>query len=37
MKLKKLKKKAELSVDTSVLIRRGTKYPWKQIQGKSVK
>jgi hypothetical protein len=28
----KLKKKEDQSVDTSVLLRRGTKYPWEEIQ-----
>jgi hypothetical protein len=32
----KLKKKEDHSVDTSVVLRRGSKYPWGQIQKESV-
>jgi hypothetical protein len=32
----KLKKKEEGSVNTLVLLRRGTKYPWEDIQTQSV-
>jgi hypothetical protein len=32
----KLKKKEDQSVGTSVLLRRGTKYPWKELQRESV-
>jgi hypothetical protein len=28
----KFKKKEDQSVDTSILLRRGTKYPWKELQ-----
>ena len=28
----KLKKKEDQSVDTSALLRRGTKYPWEELQ-----
>jgi hypothetical protein len=27
----KLKNKEDQSVDTSILLRRGTKYPWKEL------
>ena len=33
----KLKKKEDQTVDTSVLLRSGTKYPWEEIQRQSVK
>jgi hypothetical protein len=29
----KLKKKEDQSVDTSFLLRKGEKYPWKELQG----
>jgi hypothetical protein len=32
----KLKKKEDQSVDASILLRRGTKYPWKELQRQSV-
>jgi hypothetical protein len=32
----KLKKKENQSVDTLVFLRRGTKYPWKELQMQSV-
>ena len=32
----KLKKKEDQSVDTLDLLRRGTKYPWEEIQRQSV-
>jgi hypothetical protein len=32
----KLKKNEDQSVDTSILLRRGTKNPWKKLQRKSV-
>jgi hypothetical protein len=32
----KLKKKEDQSMDTLVLLRRGTKYPWEKIQRQSV-
>ena len=30
----KIKKKEEQSVDTSILLRRGKKYPWKEFRDK---
>jgi hypothetical protein len=32
----KLKKKEDQSVDTLILLRRGTKYPWKELQRESL-
>jgi hypothetical protein len=32
----KLKKKQDQSIDTSILLRRGTKYPWKESQRQSL-
>jgi hypothetical protein len=32
----KLKKKEDQSVDTSILLRRGKKYPWNELQRQSV-
>ena len=32
----KLKKKEDKGVDSSVLLRRGNKYPWEEIQRKSM-
>jgi hypothetical protein len=32
----KLKKKEDQTVDISILLRRGTKYPWEELQKQSV-
>jgi hypothetical protein len=32
----KIKKKEDQSVDTSVLLKGGTRYPWKELQRQSV-
>ena len=32
----KLKKKEDQCLDTSILLRWGTKYPWKELQRQSV-
>jgi hypothetical protein len=32
----KLKKKEDQSVEISILLRGGTKYPWKELQRQSV-